>query len=230
MSNMSHAHTLTRALLLCFSAGSAALLQRFGGFGSTPTSAAAFSRVIPAALASSDNRGSSSDGGVFSRVYARAKKADRAKASASRSLEQDSEEAEEDIELLCRLPRVSIEYCTQCNWMLRSAWLSQELLTTFNGTLREVALQPNHEGGGVFIVSVADEEGELVIWDRSEEERFPEAKELKQRVRDSIDPGRSLGHSDEKSAEISSSPARFAVQRLLGLLDLSSRPRRRRGE
>uniref|UniRef100_A0A7S0NPF3 Selenoprotein W n=1 Tax=Calcidiscus leptoporus TaxID=127549 RepID=A0A7S0NPF3_9EUKA len=132
----------------------------------------------------------------------------------------------DDVELLCRLPRVSIEYCSQCNWMLRSAWLSQELLTTFNGTIREVALQPNHAGGGVFVVSVADEEGEAVVWDRREQERFPEAKELKQLVRDVLQPGRSLGHSD-KPAEARSS-AQTAVSRLLGLLAFSGRPRRRR--
>ena len=29
-----------------------------------------------------------------------------------------------------RLPSVEIEYCTGCRWMLRAAWLAQELLTT----------------------------------------------------------------------------------------------------
>ena len=27
--------------------------------------------------------------------------------------------------------RIEIEYCTQCRWMLRAAWVAQELLTTF---------------------------------------------------------------------------------------------------
>jgi hypothetical protein len=43
-------------------------------------------------------------------------------------------------------PRIAIEYCSRCNWMMRSAWTAQELLTTFNGTVGEVALIPNHRG------------------------------------------------------------------------------------
>eukprot|EP00978_Attheya_sp_CCMP212_P001509 scaffold3150_cov51-Attheya_sp.AAC.1 len=34
------------------------------------------------------------------------------------------------------------------------------------------------------------------LWDRATEDRFPEAKELKQRIRDVISPSRDLGHSD----------------------------------
>ena len=62
--------------------------------------------------------------------------------------------------------------------MLRSAWLSQELLTTFNGTLAAVELVPNHEGTGLFEVTLrtSGRKGE-VIWSREEEGRFPEAKE-----------------------------------------------------
>jgi selenoprotein W-related protein len=91
-----------------------------------------------------------------------------------------------------RSPRVSIEYCTQCRWLLRAAWLAQELLTTFSAELGEVALLPGR--GGVFEVRVDD----VVVWSRKEEERFPEAKELKQRVRDLIAPDRDLGHSDHQ--------------------------------
>ncbi|PPS64752.1 hypothetical protein CRX72_03670 [Pantoea sp. BRM17] len=28
-------------------------------------------------------------------------------------------------------PAITLHYCTQCNWMLRSAWMAQELLQTF---------------------------------------------------------------------------------------------------
>ena len=28
-------------------------------------------------------------------------------------------------------PAVTIAYCTQCNWLLRSCWMAQELLSTF---------------------------------------------------------------------------------------------------
>ena len=116
---------------------------------------------------------------------------------------------------------VSICYCSRCNWMLRSAWLSQELLTTFNGTLTAVTLQPDHSGSGCFTVVVDKAGQQTSVWDRADEGRFPEAKELKQRVRDAIDPDRSLGHSDSDAADDAPAPpktARTAVQRLLTLL------------
>ncbi len=91
-------------------------------------------------------------------------------------------------------PRVEIQYCTQCRWLLRAAWMAQELLTTFSDELGEVALQPGT--GGVFVVRV---EGE-VIWDRAERQSFPDVKELKQLVRDKVAPGRGLGHSDKPSS------------------------------
>jgi selenoprotein W-related protein len=87
-------------------------------------------------------------------------------------------------------PRVEIIYCTQCRWLLRAAWMAQELLTTFVDDLGEVALVPGT--GGVFQVRVA---GEL-IWDRKSQQGFPEIKELKQLVRDRVAPGKDLGHSE----------------------------------
>lgn len=91
-------------------------------------------------------------------------------------------------------PRVTIEYCTQCRWLLRAAWLAQELLTTFEAELGEVALLPGR--GGVLDVRL---DGEL-IFSRGSEGRFPEAKELKQAIRDRVAPERSLGHSEPASA------------------------------
>jgi selenoprotein W-related protein len=91
---------------------------------------------------------------------------------------------------LNRTPRVEIEYCTQCRWLLRAGWTAQELLTTFQAEVGEVALVPG--SGGVFDVRVGDQ----IVWSRSVEGRFPELKELKQRLRDVIAPDRSLGHSD----------------------------------
>ena len=88
--------------------------------------------------------------------------------------------------------RVEIEYCTQCRWLLRAAWMAQELLTTFEDELREVALVPGT--GGIFEVRL---EGEA-IYSRKAEGRFPESKELKQLIRDRIAPDRPLGHSDRK--------------------------------
>lgn len=86
--------------------------------------------------------------------------------------------------------RVTITYCTQCRWLLRAAWLAQELLSTFEADLAEVALCPGQ--GGVFEVQVNG----VTVWSRAAEGRFPEAKELKVRVRDLIAPGRALGHVD----------------------------------
>jgi selenoprotein W-related protein len=90
-------------------------------------------------------------------------------------------------------PRISILYCRQCRWMMRAAWLAQELLTTFSDDLGEVALQPGT--GGVLEIRL---DGEL-IFSRKDEGRFPEAKEVKQLVRDRIDPDRNLGHSDRST-------------------------------
>jgi selenoprotein W-related protein len=87
-------------------------------------------------------------------------------------------------------PRVEIEYCTQCRWLLRAAWIAQELLTTFQDEIGELALLPGT--GGIFEVRVAED----TVWSRTTQGRFPEIKELKQLVRDSIAPGRDLGHSD----------------------------------
>jgi selenoprotein W-related protein len=87
-------------------------------------------------------------------------------------------------------PRIEIEYCTQCRWLLRAAWIAQELLTTFETDLGGVTLIPGT--GGVFEIRL----GEAILWSRKVEGRFPEAKEIKQRVRDLIAPERELGHSD----------------------------------
>lgn len=87
-------------------------------------------------------------------------------------------------------PRLEITYCTQCRWLLRAAWMAQELLTTFTTELGEVALVPGT--GGIFEVRLEEE----LIFSRKEEGRFPESKELKQLVRDRIAPERDLGHSD----------------------------------
>jgi selenoprotein W-related protein len=89
-----------------------------------------------------------------------------------------------------RNPRIEIEYCTQCRWLLRAAWMAQELLTTFPSEIGELVLVPGT--GGVFEVRVDND----VIWSRPENGRFPEIKELKQIVRDRIAPGRDLGHSE----------------------------------
>lgn len=85
-------------------------------------------------------------------------------------------------------PRVSIAYCTQCNWLLRAGWMGQELLATFKDEIGEVALIPGT--GGVFEIRV----GDVLVWERKRDGGFPDVKALKQRVRDEIAPGRDLGH------------------------------------
>ena len=87
-------------------------------------------------------------------------------------------------------PRIVIEYCSQCRFILRATWIAQELLFTFGETLGEVALVPGT--GGIFVVRL----GETVVFDKKDKGRFPESKELKQLIRNQIDPERDLGHSD----------------------------------
>ncbi|MEV0359643.1 SelT/SelW/SelH family protein [Nocardia sp. NPDC050697] len=88
------------------------------------------------------------------------------------------------------MARVAIEYCTQCRWLLRAAWMAQELLNTFGTDLDEVALVPGT--GGVFRITVDAEQ----IWERKADGGFPDVAQLKQRVRDRVAPGRDLGHLD----------------------------------
>ena len=88
------------------------------------------------------------------------------------------------------LPRIRIEYCTGCRWMLRAAWMAQELLTTFEKELAEVALCPG--SGGVFRISI----DEQTLWDRKRDGGFPDIKQLKQLVRDQVAPDKTLGHSE----------------------------------
>jgi selenoprotein W-related protein len=85
---------------------------------------------------------------------------------------------------------IEITYCVQCRWLLRAAWLAQELLTTFESDLASVALKPG--SNGVFEITVDQQ----LIFSRKDAGRFPDAKEVKQLVRDQIDPTRDLGHSD----------------------------------
>lgn len=89
-------------------------------------------------------------------------------------------------------PTVSIAYCPKCGWMLRAAYMAQELLNTFTDEICGVMLMPA-EVGGAYVISIDG----TVVFDRKEEGRFPEIKELKQLVRDVVSPEKSLGHSDK---------------------------------
>ena len=90
-------------------------------------------------------------------------------------------------------PIITIEYCPKCGWMLRSAYFAQELLNTFSDDIKGILLQPS-ETSGTFKISI----GGTLIFDRVSADGFPEIKELKQKVRDLVNPEKSLGHSDKK--------------------------------
>lgn len=91
-------------------------------------------------------------------------------------------------------PTIAIEYCPKCGWMLRAAYMAQELLTTFTDEINGVLLRPS-ETGGAYIITI----NEVQVFDRKEMRRFPEIKELKQLVRDIVSPEKNLGHSDKSS-------------------------------
>jgi len=101
---------------------------------------------------------------------------------------------------------------------LTASKFAQELLSTFNTSIGEIALVPST--GGIFNVTltfappveIKEAENEdksadvakqetagvrtVLLWDRKAEGGFPETKVLKQRVRDHIEPKKDLGHSD----------------------------------
>jgi selenoprotein W-related protein len=90
-------------------------------------------------------------------------------------------------------PRIEIHYCPKCRWLLRAAWMAQELLSTFEAELGEVALIPADSGTYRVVVQA------VTVFDRRDAGRFPDAAELKRLVRDRIAPERDLGHSEGTS-------------------------------
>lgn len=87
-------------------------------------------------------------------------------------------------------PHVTITYCTQCNWLLRANWMAGELLNTFGADLGAVTLVPGT--GGIFVIEVDGHQ----IWERTHDGGFPDAAELKRRLRDAALPDWRLGHSE----------------------------------
>ena len=90
-------------------------------------------------------------------------------------------------------PTITIEYCPKCGWLLRAAYMAQEILTTFTDDIKQVVLQPS-ETGGSYKIFIDDTK----IFDRKEYNGFPEIKEIKQLVRDIVNPEKNLGHADRK--------------------------------
>ena len=74
--------------------------------------------------------------------------------------------------------------------------MAQEILTTFTDDVMQVTLLPSEVGGSykIFI------DGKK-IFDRKEFNGFPEIKEIKQMVRDIVNPEKSLGHADRKESQ-----------------------------
>ena len=99
-----------------------------------------------------------------------------------------------------------------------STQFAQELLQTFSTSIGEVVLIP--VTGGIFTVTIthvvptsepAESSSssfvtvtETLLWDRKAEGGFPETKELKNRVRNVIEPGRDLGHIDRSLKKVQS--------------------------
>ncbi len=86
--------------------------------------------------------------------------------------------------------KIEIIYCKQCNWLMRSSWMAQEILSAFSEEISELSLVPG--SGGVFEIKLNQE----LIWSRKNEGRFPDIKELKRLIRDQVAPDKNLGHTD----------------------------------
>ena len=85
-------------------------------------------------------------------------------------------------------PRVKITYCTKCKFLLRAAWMAEELLTTFGAELGEVALRPG--AGGIFEVAL---DGAVIATNR-DHAPMPDPADVKRAIRDRISPSRKIGH------------------------------------
>ncbi|KDR83325.1 hypothetical protein GALMADRAFT_132790 [Galerina marginata CBS 339.88] len=123
------------------------------------------------------------------------------------------------------LTTVTIEFCDRCRWLHRASWVQTELFLTFPPpAIGSIALIPlnKDETAGRFRVwlSIPGLDAPLLVWDRKVEGGFPELKVLvrvifllhkvdntssslqKQRIRDQLQPGKSLGHSDVQKPHI----------------------------
>ena len=85
-------------------------------------------------------------------------------------------------------PSVEIRYCTKCKFLLRAAWLAQELLSSFEKELQEVILVPS--SGGILEIRIDDH----LLFSNKKENRLPEVREIKLLIRDLIAPDRQIGH------------------------------------
>ena len=95
-------------------------------------------------------------------------------------------------------PRAEIRYCVKCRWLLRAAWLAQELLV-------DVRRRARRSGAGARRNRRVRSDASAIGWcgNASATTGFPEAAELKRRVRDVLDPARDLGHLDRPATPVS---------------------------
>lgn len=85
-------------------------------------------------------------------------------------------------------PRLTITYCVRCRFQLRAAWMAQELLSSFEAEIGEVALVPG--SGGIFEIAL---DGEVLATNR-DSAPMPDAPAVKRLLRDRLAPGRKIGH------------------------------------
>jgi selenoprotein W-related protein len=81
--------------------------------------------------------------------------------------------------------------------MLKSFWMAQELLLTFEDELDSVTVVPS-SSKGVYSIKL---NGSDLLWDRKEQGGFPSTKVLKQILRDKVTPQKFLGHSDTEERQ-----------------------------
>ena len=87
---------------------------------------------------------------------------------------------------------IKIFFCTKCGWLARAAWMAQEIINTFNTDISSLNLGPSDSGR--FEIWCNNQ----LIFSRTNEGCFIEIKEIKLRIRNLIDPYRSLGHNDSE--------------------------------
>jgi selenoprotein W-related protein len=86
-------------------------------------------------------------------------------------------------------PRVEITYCRRCRFLLRAAWLAQEILSAFEEEIAEVAIRPGT--GGILEITL---DGEVIASNR-ESGKMPDVSEVKRLLRDRVAPERKIGHN-----------------------------------
>ena len=89
-------------------------------------------------------------------------------------------------------PRIEIEYCTQCRFVLRAAWVAQEVLLTFGadrGGCPDPRLRRAFRGAPGWRNTIFPPPGRPLSRPR----------EIKELIRDRIAPGMAIGHGRGES-------------------------------